>query len=187
MCRLTEFACFPLLAFALIWRVYKQVRGTVFLDWTSNASWTQIRDSRIDIFRAHSFACIFQAREIKNYSIFRFVLWGSKQYAVMSSLTTFSQHLCSWHSCAVSEQQGKLLKIPYSVTTLPVVTYISFNLQLAHVSLWDTAVTCLPALRCLNSFISLQHTQIRISWLFRNLCDPQVHCAAYRSTGLGSY
>lgn len=89
------------------------MRGTMCLDWTSNAcgvSWIQIRDCRTDIFRTHLLVCSFQAREIKNYSVFsfRFVLWGGKQHAVLSSLTALSQHLCSRHSCTLSQKQGKL-------------------------------------------------------------------------------
>lgn len=58
-------------------------RHFVHLDLKSDAysvSQVQVRDCRIDIFRAHLLVRVFEDREIKNYSIFRFrfVLRGGK-------------------------------------------------------------------------------------------------------------
>lgn len=147
-------------------------------------SWAQIRDCRIDIFRTHLLVCIFQAREIKNYSVFRFrfVLWGGKLYAVMSSLTTLSQYLCSWYSWAQSEKQGKLPAQKSLILWLFCQWWLTSALTCSLLmSLYDTAVTCL-----LEQFCIFAHPRIRISWLFKNLCGPQEHCGAYMFAGFGS-
>lgn len=152
-------------------------------------SWAQIRNCRRDIFTAHLLVCIFQARQIKNYLVFRFrfILQGGKLYAVMSSLTALSQHLCSWHSCALSEMQGKLPAQKSLILWLLCQWWLtsaltcSLLMSLGH-SIHLSACIVMPEQLCIFA-----HTRIRISWLFRRLCDPQEHHGAYMFAGLGSY